>query len=176
MVERDLQGHQRPGVASLQPLSFRTATPEDEEALFRLISSHAFNPDGTGALLPLSRSAIGATIEQGSFFVAECDSVLAGCSSVVEYNGIAELRSLVVAPEFRGRGASRTLMQKCLEKAAEMGHSVLYALTNEEALPAFLTEGFSRTDTPPQKLLKDCQHCPLNSNELCKEMAVAIKL
>ncbi len=176
MVERELHGHQRPGVASLQPLSFRTATPEDEEALFRLISSHAFNPDGTGALLPLSRSAIGTIIEQGSFFVAECDSVLAGCASVAEYNGIAELRSLVVMPEFRGRGVSRRLMQWCLERAAERGYPVLYALTNEEALPAFLAEGFSRAETPPQKLLKDCQHCPLNSNELCKEMAVAIDL
>ena len=176
MVERHSPGSHGPGLDSLPPVSLRTATPEDEEALFRLISSHAFNPDGSGALLPLSRSSIRATIELGSFFVAECDSLLAGCASVVEYSGIAELRSLVVVPEFRGRGVSRTLMQKCLERAAENGHSVLYALTNEGALPVFQAEGFSRTDTPPQKLMRDCQHCPLNSNELCKEMAVAAYL
>ena len=176
MLDSDLQGQQSAGVDSLQRVSLRTARPEDVEALYRLISSHAFSADGSGVLLPLSRPAIREIIATGSFFVAECDSNLAGCASVVEYYGIAELRSLIVDPEYRGRGVSRALMQQCFERAAEKGHSVLYALTNEEALPAFLSEGFSRTNTPPQKLMRDCQHCPLNSNELCKEMAVSVQL
>ena len=168
--------HDRVGLDFLRPIHCRDATAEDLDTIFELIEYHAFGRDGSGTLLPVSRSTIGETIVQGGFFVAETGSMLAGCASIVEYNGIAEIRSLVVVPKFRGQGIAKLLVHSCLEKAAANGHTKVYALTKEEALPVFFRQGFSCTERPPQKLMKDCRCCPLDSSSLCKEIAVVLEL
>ena len=173
MQERSFKDHYGAASKSFPPVNYRIASHCDVKPIFALIAEYAFGRDGSGALLPLSRSTVGATIKAGGFFVAEAGPVLAGCASIVEYSGIAELRSLVVVPEFRGQGIARLLIRYCIEKAAANGHTKLYALTNEEALAVFLGLGFSDTERPPQKLMKDCRRCPLNSSRLCKEIAVA---
>ncbi len=165
-----------PAPLAVPEVTYRTAIDEDAFLIASLINSHAFQTDGTGSLLPLSPSSIAAAVRKQEFFVARSGVALAGCASVIEYDGIAELRSLVVAPEFRGHGIARPLMDLCIQRAAGIGYSHLYALTNRMALSAFTSLGFVVVDTPPQKLSRDCRHCPLNSNELCKEEAVVLGL
>ena len=154
----------------------RKAATEDIETIFELIECHAFGRDGSGTLLPISRSTIGKTIEQGAFYVAEAGSVLARCASLVEYSGIAGIRSLVVIPGLRGQGIAKLLIRSCLGKAVANGHTKVYALTREEALALFLRLGFSPAERPPQNLMKDCRCCPLNSSSLCKEISVGLEL
>lgn len=173
MEDRE-SGVRNAGLASTSALdiTYQTATEEDTELISALIGSNAFQADGTGSLLPLSSRSIVAAIGKEEFFVARSGPALAGCASVIEYGGIAELRSLVVAPEFRGRGIARPLMDLCTQRAGSIGYSHLYALTNRTALSVFTNLGFKVVDTPPQKLSRDCGDCPLNSNSLCKEVAV----
>lgn len=164
------------GSVCLQPINRREATAEHIATIFELIEYQAFGRDGSGTLLTISSSTIGKTIQEGGLLVAEAGTVLAGCASIVEYSGIAEIRSLVVVPKFRGQGIARLLIHSHLKKAAANGHAKVYALTNGEPMAVFLTLGFSSSGRPPQKLINDRRCCPLNSGSLCEEISVALDL
>src|ERR1700704_2601635 len=56
----------------------------------------------------------------GIIYLAECEGQIVGSAALMnEENGIYELAKMAVTPEFRGRGISRKLIEKCLEKAKE---------------------------------------------------------
>ena len=157
-------------------MELRRAVPEDGREIQELIGKSAFNADGSGSLLSLSLVKITAVIETQSFFVARSDNQLIGCSSVVEYQGIAELRSLVVVPNFRGRGVAKSLVGLCIQLAATRKYSQIHALVGEPALELFYGLGFRKSAIPPPKLVRDSQKCPLNNNGLCNESALVLKV
>ncbi len=108
-------------------------------------------------------------------FVYEEDGRLKGvCSLHVVWEDLAEVRSLAVARAARGRGIGRSLVETCLEEAAGLGVSRVFALTY---IPDFFRLfGFKEVDKAelPHKIWGDCIRCPKFPD--CNEFAVIKEL
>ena len=146
------------------------------DAIASLVREHAFADDGGGALIPLSRAEIAQLVAAGAFVAArEEGGRLVGCASLVEYDGVAEVRSLVVLPGHRSRGLAARLIDACTEMAASRGYAQAFALVNADAQRVFERVGFTPEEKPPEKLARDCARCPLQGDR-CKESAVVLRL
>lgn len=79
-----------------------------------------------------------------NFIVAEERGAIAGAIGVEKFGSVALLRSAVVAPDNRGSGVGRRLVEQLLERAGRDGIEELYLLTTtaENYFPRF---GFVRT-------------------------------
>lgn len=158
-----------------QSLVYNRAEADDVSALAALIATSAFRVGGGGALLPLNAEELSWLVGQRAFFVARAGNALAGCASVVEYDGLAELRSLIVAPEYRSQGVGTELVTLCMDDARMRGYTELLALTRDEVMPVFQRSGFQPEPRPPAKLARDCARCPL-LDAGCNEVAVVAAL
>ena len=78
------------------------------------------------------------------FIVAEDNDGIEGAVGLEKYDSVALLRSAVVAPDHRGSGVGRQLVEHLLERAEEAGIDELYLLTTtaENYFPRF---GFTPT-------------------------------
>ena len=92
------------------------------------------------------------------------------CAAAVIWEDLAEIRSLFVREELRGKGYGRVLVEGCLEDARALGIRRLFTLT-------YKTEFFSKMgfvevgkDVLPQKIWADCIHCPKFPD--CDEIAM----
>lgn len=109
------------------------------------------------------------------FYVYVDEHGLGGCVALhIDMVDLAEVRSLVVRPDLRGKGVGRRLVQAALNEANMLDIARVYALTREEVF--FLKIGFHVVDKSelPTKIWKDCLRCPLYSR--CDEIAVAYDL
>ncbi len=90
------------------------------------------------------------------------------------WNDLAEVRSLAVSPEYRGRGVGRRIVEYMLREAEEMGLARVFALTYQQEF--FAACGFSVIDKAelPQKVWKECVYCDRFEN--CDEIAVINRL
>ncbi|MHB8926660.1 MAG: N-acetyltransferase [Bacillota bacterium] len=88
----------------------------------------------------------------------------------VMWNDLAEVRALAVAPELRGRGVGRRLVDFMLGEAREMGLARVFALTYQREF--FGACGFEVIDKEklPQKVWKECVYCDRFQD--CDELAV----
>jgi amino-acid N-acetyltransferase len=79
-----------------------------------------------------------------NFIVAEERGAIAGAIGLEKFGSVALLRSAVVAPDNRGSGVGRRLVEQLLERAGRDGIEELYLLTTtaENYFPRF---GFART-------------------------------
>jgi len=63
-------------------------------------------------------------LPQGKLYLADYNDRLAGCIALKPYEGTTcELKRLFVRPEFRGKRVGRTLMEKCIADAREIGYN-----------------------------------------------------
>jgi amino-acid N-acetyltransferase len=110
-----------------------------------------------GLLLVRTEASIRARL--ADFTVAEVDGEVAGCAALTELGpGLAEVRSLAVRDDLAGRGIGRALVEALVAEAGRRGvHEVL-------ALQATRRERFL------DKLMVDCQTCPMNL--CCDETAM----
>ena len=84
-----------------------------------------------------------------NFFVAEDHGKIVGCAALEVYSQkLAELRSLVVAPEYRGRGIGKRLVDAILQEARAEEILEVMAITASEDF--FRSCGFEYT-LPGQK-------------------------
>jgi putative acetyltransferase len=82
----------------------------------------------------------------GCIFLAESDGSIVGSSGLI-YMGekTYELVKMGVQPDFRGRGISKMLIEKCLEKAKETGATKIILYSNSQlgtALKLYEKYGF----------------------------------
>lgn len=109
------------------------------------------------------------------FVVVEENGVVLGCSALhINWEDLAEVRSLAVDHGQQGKGFGKALVQACVEEARELGISQVYALTYQ---PVFFEKlGFSRIskDSLPHKIWADCLKCPQFPN--CDEDAVIMEV
>lgn len=122
-----------------------------------------------GQLLPRSLDSIRADIDD--WIVAEEDGIVVGGGSLLEMGPtLYEIRSLVVAPEFRGKRIGAKIVEGLVEQARARGIPMLFALTR--AVPFFEKLGFSVTvkEDFPEKVWRDCIVCPVR--QACDEVAV----
>ncbi|MFN8552245.1 MAG: GNAT family N-acetyltransferase [Candidatus Obscuribacterales bacterium] len=87
-----------------------------------------------------------------SYVVAEADGEIIGCVVLEVYSPkLAEVRSLVVAREYGGRGIGKRLVTACVEKAKEEGVFEVMAITSEDLF--FQSCGFDFTLPGEKKAL-----------------------
>ena len=146
-------------------VKLRRAYPRDAEEIREIVNTYA----SKGLMLPRSLSSIYESIRD--FRVIAGGDRIMGCAALhVCWEDIAEIRSLVVAEEIRGRGWGRALVDDCLKEARGLRLPRVFTLTYT---PEFFQRlGFTgiEKESLPQKIWKDCIHCPHFPD--CKEVAL----
>jgi amino-acid N-acetyltransferase len=147
-------------------MNVRHAKVSDAQAICSLVNYYAER----GRMLHRSLESVYSGIRE--FLVAEEDGVVVGCVAVVMFwADLAEIRSLAVAQDMRGRGVGKLLAEAAARDAARIGVTRLFALTYETGF--FEACGFSvvHRDTLPEKVWRECFACP--KKDMCDEIAVA---
>lgn len=150
----------------------RKARITDVKGIHKLLMT----PTGDeGLVLPRSFNQLYSHLRDFFVIADEADdTVLACCALAISWENLAEVRSLVVAPEQRGQGLARKLVEACLSDAVTLGIYRVFALTN--TVPFFEHMGFAETskDSLPQKVWSDCLNCPRFPD--CDEIAMIMEL
>ncbi len=147
----------------------RRARPEDVSRIHHLITHYA----DRGLLLPRTEVEIRAHIERFLVLAERSQEVekLLGCVALEPYGSdLAEIRSLAVDPEIRGRGLGKRLVQAALAAARRRKIARVFAVTH---VPEFFGRLGFATSTRwalPEKLERDCRTCPKAAH--CELVAV----
>ena len=143
----------------------RNAILPDAMAIESLIAAQVHD----GTLLPRSLAEICENIRD--FVVIEDGEEIIGCGALHLYGPhLAEVRSITIRSSENGRGAGRVLVEALLREA-ERHHVTCICLFTR--IPKFFGKlGFQVADRTriPDKLYKDCQHCPRQN--ACDEIAM----
>ena len=133
----------------------RRARPSDAPAIHALIAHYA----AQGILLPRTEENIREQFAH--FLVLDETRHLVGCVSLETYSSdLAEIRSLAVSPEIRGRGLGSRLLDFALAEARRRKIARVFAVTH--APEFFIRHGFalSHRRAIPEKIARDCSSCP----------------
>lgn len=133
----------------------RRAHPKDVKAVHALIASYATE----GLLLPRTEDNVREHLS--TFLVLEERSKIIGCVSLETYGtDLAEIRSLAVNPEIRGRGLGGKLVEFALGEARRKKIARVFAVTH--APEFFIRHGFAASSrhAVPEKIERDCRACP----------------
>ena len=146
----------------------RPAKLQDAVHIFELVNSLS----GDGTLLRRSYADICENVRDFQVAVSE-SGVFLGCGALHLYGPhLAEVRSIVVRPEWRGCGRGEDLLQALLEEAEQHGVGCVCLFTR---IPEFFqSAGFFVVEDRaalPDKIYKDCQVCPRLHR--CDEVAMA---
>ncbi len=126
-----------------------------------------------GLMLPRSADDIRAHLTD--WFVAEIDGQIVGCVSLVFFDGsLAEVRSLAVHYDWRGRGIASRLVEVALFVARTRGHERVLVLTRATRLFERLGFRQDRIGNFPEKVWRDCAPCPLKHR--CDEVTLFCSL
>lgn len=143
----------------------RKARMTDIPGLLSLINGYARD----AIMLPRNEFELSEGIRD--FTVAVEGDRLVGCAALHFYGpSIAEVRSLAVAPDSKGGGTGRLLMEALEREAVEFDLDALFAFTY---VPGFFAKlGYTEVDRGdlPLKAWKDCLRCP--KFQACDEIAV----
>jgi len=153
----------------------RPATIHDVPRIQEIINSHA----ELGKMLFKSLAQLYESLRD--FAVYEIDAEVndgyfapghvVGCVALsVIWADLAEVRSLAVDEEFRGRGVGRRLVEWAAEEAGRLQIRRLMSLTYEQAFFEKLGFEVVSKDTLPLKVWSDCVRCPKRDN--CDEIAM----
>ncbi|MBN2296987.1 MAG: N-acetyltransferase [Deltaproteobacteria bacterium] len=129
-----------------------------------------------GLILPKSLLSLYTSVRD--FWIMSDDKdpahILGCCALQVSWVDIAEIRTLAVRKDNHGKGIGRSLVQACIDEAAQLGLKQLFTLTY---VPDFFNRlGFSQVDksTLPNKIWADCIHCQYFPD--CRETALTYQL
>jgi amino-acid N-acetyltransferase len=135
----------------------RKALLQDASKVYDLVNSLS----GDGTLLRRPFAEICENIRD--FTVAESDGgVFLGCGALHFYGPhLCEVRSIVVKPEAKSKGAGSRILQSLIDEAEEHGIQSICLFTR---IPDFFFRyGFRTVEDKsdlPDKIFKDCQSCP----------------
>lgn len=146
----------------------RKARLQDATNIYELVNS--LSHDGT-----LLRRPFAEVCENiRDFTIAETETgVFLGCGALHLYGPhLVEVRSIVVKPEAKGHGTGGKILDALLEEADVNGVACVCLFTR---IPDFFFRyGFRQIEgrsVLPDKVFKDCQHCPRLYR--CDEIAMA---
>src|SRR5262245_30569315 len=99
-----------------------------------------------------------AILDRGGFiFLAREGATIVGTAGLAnEGHSIYELVKMTVAPAFRGKGISRMLIEKCLDKARELKAKKVFLYSNSQlqtAISLYKKYGFVHVDASNSPLL-----------------------
>jgi len=143
----------------------RSAAAGDVEAIYRLLKPFAQKD----IILERSRDNIFQHLQE--FLVAEYNGALAGVVCVHIYGeNLAEVRSLVVDPEYQKHGVGRLLVEGCERWVVGLGVAKLFALTYVTGFFQKLGYRIVSKESLPHKVWTVCVHCSRFAD--CDEIAV----
>jgi amino-acid N-acetyltransferase len=157
----------------------RPATIHDVPRIQEIISSHA----ELGKMLFKSLAQLYESLRD--FAVYEIDAErhdgrmssgrVVGCTAIsVLWADLAEVRSLAVDEDYRGRGIGRRLVEWCAEEAGRLQIRRMMTLTYERAFFEKLGFEVVPKESLPLKVWSDCVRCPKKDN--CDEIAMVREL
>lgn len=153
-------------VPSQVTVSTRAATPHDVPAMVQLMGPYI----ATGDLLPRTAADLERDIETYSVATDQRGAVI-GMGALKPYaSGLAEVIALAVSPRAQGQGVGLSVVERLLDRAAELGFADVFALTR---VPGFFQRlGFTTVEKSrfPLKVWFDCARCPRRHS--CDEIAV----
>jgi len=131
------------------------ATLRDIPAMQHLVSEEV----GTGVILERSDDELATNIR--SYVLARAEGYLVGYTALHIHSArLAEIRSLIVDPTFRGQAVGKQMVTFALEEARELGLKEVLALTY---VPDFFRklgfEEIAKESIPEQKIWTDCIKC-----------------
>ena len=99
-----------------------------------------------------------AILDKGGyiFLAKEGDRIIGTAGIANEGDSIYELVKMTVTPEFRGKGISKMLIEKCLEKARELKAKKIFLYSNSQlqtAISLYKKYGFVHVDASKSPLL-----------------------
>lgn len=150
----------------------RKARVSDVKNIHRLINIAA----GKGEMLSRSLMDIYGSLRDFYVYYDEEKELVAGvCAMNIIWENLAEIRSLCVEEDYRGRGIGRNLVEACISEAITLGLFRVFTLTYKKDLFAKL--GFREVDraTLPEKIWSDCFRCS-KYPDYCDETAMIIEL
>ena len=138
-------------------MQVRKARLQDATQIFEIVNAHSH--DGTLIRRPFSEVCENIR----DFTVALSDAgVFLGCGALHLYGPhLCEVRSIVVKPEAKGRGAGSAILKALLDEAES--HGVQYICLFTRIADFFFKYGFRIVEDKaelPDKIFKDCQNCP----------------
>jgi len=147
----------------------RKAKIGDVKKMQKLIAQYAKK----NKMLPRSLNELYENIRD--FVVYAEDKEVYGCCALhVDWEDLAEIKSLAVAPSRAGRGIGMDLLISCLKEARILGLNKIFALT---FVPEFFEKaGFTVIDKQqlPHKIWGECVKCVYFPN--CNEIALMKEL
>jgi len=147
----------------------RKATVEDVKKIQKLINYYAKHEK----MLPRSLNELYESIR--NFFVyTEGKNIYGCCALNVDWEDLAEIKSLAVAPLRSRKGIGSKLLLECLKDAKALKVKRVFALTY---VPEFFKEfGFEmiKKEDLPHKIWSECIKCMYFPN--CKEIALMREL
>ncbi|MDQ7045871.1 MAG: N-acetyltransferase [Sulfurimonas sp.] len=124
----------------------------------------------SGIILERSSDEMATNIR--SYTLALVDDVIIGfCALHIHAASLAEIRSLIVSEELRGKKIGENLIHKCVEEARDLGLKRLLSLTYKKSF--FENLGFfeiSKESIPEHKIWADCIKCKLFP--VCNEVSL----
>ena len=150
-------------------VTFRRALLPDAAAIHRLIVENL----EVGHLLPRSLDDVASHAER--FHVAEIDGAVVACAELAPLGGgVAEVRSLVVDQQYRGRQIGPRIVAQLAAAGVGKGFSTLTAFTHDPS--HFVRMGFTIVPHTwvPQKIERDCRTC--SQFRKCGQYAVTLPL
>ena len=150
-------------------LTVREATEADVKKIHELLVIYSKKA------IVLARSEEDIRFYLGNFLVAEVGGTARGCAAARDFgNGLLEVRSMVVEPEFQGKGIGRAMIEALIAGLrVKRKQFRLFALTYQ--VEFFKALGFQVVDRSlfPEKIWSDCAKCP--KNDCCDETAMLIE-
>lgn len=123
-------------------LTVRPARTSDVRVIRQLVDT--YSPDGR----LLSKATVTLYEDVPEFLIVERDGVPVGCGAVhVMWEDLGEVRTVAVAPEFRGQGVGSFLLTALLDRARDLGVNRVFCLTFETDF--FASHGFVEIDGTP---------------------------
>jgi len=146
------------------------ATLRDIPAMQALVADEV----DKGVILRRSDDEIATNIR--SYVLAQAEGYLVGYTALhIHSPRLAEIRSLIVDPTFRGQSVGRQMVEYALHEAEELGVSEVLSLTY---LPDFFRKlGFkeiAKESIPEHKIWADCIQCI--HFPVCNEVSLIYRL
>jgi amino-acid N-acetyltransferase len=143
----------------------RKATVADVKKIQKLVNFYAKKE----RMLPRSLNELYENIRD--FFVyAEGNKIYGCCALHIDWEDLAEIKSLAVDSKRCGRGVGKKLLEECLKDAKKLQVRKIFALTYIPEFFEILGFGIVDKKELPHKIWSECIRCMYFPN--CKEIAM----
>lgn len=144
---------------------YRRARIEDVEAISNLIETYA----AIDLMLKRPKALLYERLRE-FIIVEDQDEIIAVGALTIIWKDLAEVRSLAVKDTYKGQGLGKSVVEKLVEEARELGIEKVFALTYQADFFSKLGFVVTEKETMPQKVWKDCINCHKFPN--CDETAM----